>query len=267
MRLATSRTATTDREVFAGLEWVVASCAGTRLSHSRMNRGHSDIRNARILEHQHLARALARRYANRGEPVDDLEQVAMVGLIKAADRFDATRGADFAAFATPTILGEIRRHFRDRTWPIHVPRGVKDDHAAVAAATAELTGRLGRSPTIGEIAAEASLDADRVLDALAAYSAYRPDSLSEPAGFDDDDAGAEIPVDEPGYEVAEGRVSLEEGLAQLPARERLILHLRFDQGMIQSEIAEIVGVSQMHVSRLISRSLETLQRVAEEGKR
>jgi len=223
-------------------------------------------RDALILEHQQLARALARRYANRGEPVDDLEQVAMVGLIKAADRFDTTRGPNFAAFATPTILGEIRRHFRDKTWPIHVPRGIKDDHATVAATTSLLTSRLGRSPTVGEIAAEASLDADRVLDALAAYSAYRPDSLSEPAGFDDDETGADIPVEEPGYAVAEGRVALAEGLAQLPARERLILHLRFDQGMIQSEIATLVGVSQMHVSRLISRSLEALQRVAEEGK-
>jgi len=225
----------------------------------------ADRRETLILEHRQLARALARRYANRGEPVDDLEQVAMIGLIKAVDRFDASRGADFHAFATPTILGEIRRHFRDKTWPIHVPRGLKDDHAVVTTATSVLTSRFGRSPTISEIAAEASMSDDQVLDALAAHSAYRPNSLSQSSGSDEDDSDIEIPVEEIGYHIAEGRTALHEGLARLPARERLILHLRFDQGMIQSDIARIVGVSQMHVSRLIARALQTLRRVAEEG--
>jgi RNA polymerase sigma-B factor len=222
-------------------------------------------REAMIIEHQQLARALARRYANRGEPVDDLEQVAMIGLIEAVDRFDTGKGADFHAFATPTILGEIRRHFRDKTWPIHVARGLKDDHFAVSNATTALTNRLGRSPTISELAAEASMTDDRVLDALAAHSAYRPDSLSQSPGADGDDTDVEIPVEEIGYHIAEGRTALHKGLARLPARERLILHLRFDQGMIQSDIAKIVGVSQMHVSRLIARALETVRRIAEEG--
>jgi RNA polymerase sigma-B factor len=222
-------------------------------------------REALIIEHQQLARALARRYANRGEPVDDLEQVAMIGLIKAVDRFDTGKGADFHAFATPTIVGEIRRHFRDKTWPIHVPRGLKDDHFAVSSATTALTNRLGRSPTISELAAEASLTDDRVLDALAAHSAYRPNSLSQSPGADEDDTDVEIPVEEIGYHIAEGRTAVHEGLARLPARERLILHLRFDQGMIQSDIAKIVGVSQMHVSRLIARALETVRRIADEG--
>lgn len=222
-------------------------------------------REALIIEHQQLARALARRYANRGEPVDDLEQVAMIGLIKAVDRFDTGKGADFHAFATPTIVGEIRRHFRDKTWPIHVPRGLKDDHFAVSSATTALTNRLGRSPTISELAAEASLTDDRVLDALAAHSAYRPNSLSQSPGAGEDDTDVEIPVEEIGYHIAEGRTTVHEGLARLPARERLILHLRFDQGMIQSDIAKIVGVSQMHVSRLIARALETVRRIAEEG--
>jgi len=230
-----------------------------------MSGANKDRREALILEHQQHAKALARRYANRGEPVDDLEQVAMIGLIKAVDRFDASRGADFHAFATPTILGEIRRHFRDKTWPIHVPRGLKDDHAVVTTATTTLTNRLGRSPTIAEIAAEASMSDDQVLDALAAHSAYRPNSLSQSPGSDEDDADVEIPFEEVGYHIAEGRTALHEGLARLPARERLILHLRFDQGMIQSDIAKIVGVSQMHVSRLIARALERLRRVAEEG--
>jgi RNA polymerase sigma-B factor len=189
----------------------------------------------------------------------------MIGLIKAVDRFDTGKGADFHAFATPTIVGEIRRHFRDKTWPIHVPRGLKDDHFAVSNATTALTNRLGRSPTISELAAEASLTDDRVLDALAAHSAYRPNSLSQSPGADEDDTDVEIPVEEIGYHIAEGRTAVHEGLARLPARERLILHLRFDQGMIQSDIAKIVGVSQMHVSRLIARALETVRRIADEG--
>jgi len=220
-------------------------------------------REALILAHRDLALAMARRYAHRGEPAEDLEQVAMIGLINAADRFDAERGVEFAAFATPTILGEIRRHFRDRTWPIHVPRRLKDDHALVASASTALTGRLGRSPTIAEIVDETSLNEERILDALAANGAYRPTSLSIVAGSDSDGEGdLAIPVDEPGYQLAEGRTALQEGLALLPARERLILHLRFEQGMIQSDIAKIVGISQMHVSRLISRSLAELRRAA-----
>lgn len=230
-----------------------------------MSEARDQPREALIIEHQQLARALARRYANRGEPVDDLEQVAMIGLIKAVDRFDTGKGADFHAFAAPTILGEIRRHFRDKTWPIHVPRGLKDDHFAVSNATTALINRLGRSPTISELAAEASMTEDRVLDALAAHSAYRPNSLSQSPGADEDDADVEIPVEEIGYHIVESRTALHEGLARLPARERLILHLRFDQGMIQSDIAKIVGVSQMHISRLIARALETVRRIAQEG--
>ncbi len=218
-----------------------------------------------IVEHLPLVRALARRYANRGEPLDDLEQAGTIGLIKAVDRFDPRKGTDLRSFATPTILGEIRRHFRDRTWAVRVARGLKDDYSKVVSASGALTSRLGRTPSVGEIAAEADLSEEDVLDAIAAHSAYRPRSLSHPPPSRDDEAPFEIPVEEEGYATAEGRQALERGLACLPARERVILHLRFEEGLIQSEIAKIVGISQMHVSRLISRALETLRRVAEDG--
>jgi len=219
-----------------------------------------------IVEHLPLVRALARRYANRGEPLDDLEQAGTIGLIKAVDRFDPAKGTDFRSFATPTILGEIRRHFRDRTWAVRVARGLKDDYSKVVTTSGALTTRLGRTPSVAEIAAEADLTEEDVLDAIAAHTAYRPRSLSHPPPSREDEAPFEIPVEERGYDTAEGRQTLQQGLACLPARERVILHLRFEKGLIQSEIAEIVGISQMHVSRLISRSLETLRRVAEEGR-
>jgi RNA polymerase sigma-B factor len=222
-------------------------------------------REALILEHLPLVRALARRYANRGEPVDDLEQAGTIGLIKAVDRFDTAKGDDFRSFATPTILGEIRRHFRDKTWAVRVPRGLKDDYSTVVGTVSALTGRIGRSPTIPEIAEEAGLTEEQVLDAIAAHGAYRPRSLSQPPRTMEDEGPIEIPTEESGYETAEGRHALRKGLQHLPPRERVILHLRFEEGMIQSDIAKVIGISQMHVSRLISRALETLRRVAEEG--
>jgi len=222
-------------------------------------------REALILEHLPLVKGLARRYSNRGEPVDDLEQAGTIGLIKAVDRFDPRKGDDFRSFATPTILGEIRRHFRDKTWAVRVPRGLKDDYSKVVGAVSVLTGRLGRSPSVAEIAGEAELSEEQVLDAIAAHGAYRPRSLSQAPRNAEDEGPLEIPAEEGGYETAEGRAALQKGLSYLPARERVILHLRFEEGMIQSEIAEIIGISQMHVSRLISRALETLRRVAEEG--
>lgn len=212
-----------------------------------------------IMEHLPLVRGLARRYAERGEPLDDLVQVGTIGLIKAIDRFDPTRGYKLASFATPTILGEIRRHFRDRSWTVRVPRGIQEARAQIAHAVDDLSARNGRSPSVREIADAADLSMDDVLDALAAGSAQRPAPLSSPGGEGEEEEGIAVGVDEAGYEQAEARATLSAGLADLPARERVILHLRFDEGLTQSQIAAKVGVSQMHVSRLIRRALETLR--------
>ena len=212
--------------------------------------GRTPERERLILDHMGFVQALARRYVDRGEPLDDLVQAGMVGLVNAADRYDPRRGSDFRSFAAPTVLGEIRRHFRDRTWAVRVPRSVKDDVARTSQAVEKLQGSLGRSPSVREIADESDMDQDRVLDALAAQSAYRPLSLARPAE-------AEGPE---GYEEADARMVLARGLSRLPPRERVILHLRFNEGLYQSEIAKRVGLSQMHVSRLIARALETLRK-------
>ena len=211
-----------------------------------------------ILDHVGFVEALARRYADRGEPLEDLIQVGMVALVGAADRFDPARGVDFRSFAAPTVLGEIRRYFRDKAWAVRVPRGLKDDWATVNAAAEALLGRLGRSPSAAEISEETGLDLDRVIDALGARSAYRPRSLTR--ATDDEESGdVDLPSSEHGYGLVEERMVLAEGLRHLPPRERVILHLRFEHGMYQSEIAARLGISQMHVSRLIARALATLR--------
>jgi RNA polymerase sigma-B factor len=218
-----------------------------------------------IMEHLPLVHGLARRYANRGEPLDDLIQVGTVGLIKAIDRFEPSRGNKLASFATPTILGEIRRHFRDRSWSVRVPRGIQEARAEIARAVEDLTATQGRSPNIKEIAEAAGLEVEVVLDAMAAGSAQRPASLSQsPADSESEEATITVGVTDDGFAQAEARASLGEGMAQLPARERVILHLRFEEGLTQSEIAARVGISQMHVSRLIRRALATLRRAAGE---
>jgi RNA polymerase sigma-B factor len=214
------------------------------------------------MEHLPLVRGLARRYADRGEPLDDLIQVGTIGLIKAIDRFEPDRGFKLASVATPTILGEIRRHFRDRSWTVRVPRGIQEARARISHAVGELSAENGRSPSVSEIAASTGLTVDDVLDALAAGSAQRPASLATPGGGEDDDQGISVGVEEQGYEQAEARATLDAGLAQLPARERVILHLRFEEGLTQSQIAARIGVSQMHVSRLIRRALEALRESA-----
>lgn len=216
-----------------------------------------------ILGNMDFVRALARRYADRGEPLEDLVQVGMVGLINAADRFDPARGFDFRSFAAPTILGEIRRHFRDRAWSVSVPRRVKDDSIRIGSLVEQVSASLGRTPTVAEIAAGSGLTVDRVLDALAANSAYRPDSLSESPWLDDADHSRDLPTAESGYGEAEDRIALHGALHVLPARERVILHLRFERGMLQSQIAAEVGLSQMHVSRLITQALQRLRDVLE----
>ena len=218
-----------------------------------------DERDDLVVRHLPLVRSLARRYAHRGVPLDDLIQVGSVGLIKAVDRFDPSRGTALAGFATPTILGEIRRHFRDTTWAVHVPRGITENRARVVHAADELAVRDGHSPSVKEIADEAGLSTEDTLDALAAGAARHPASLSEPQPDADGDAVVVPGECDPGYAAAEARADLADGLAALPSRERVIMHLRFEEDLTQSEIADRVGISQMHVSRLIRAALRTLR--------
>ena len=208
-----------------------------------------------------LVHHLAQRFRGRGEPYDDLVQVGTIGLLNAVDRFDPERG-NFTAFAVPTILGEIRRHFRDRGWAMRVPRRLQDLGRRVASSREELTHALGRSPTVQELATHLEEDVDLVLEALDSSSAYTTVPL--PSAPEDVELGHLGFLDE-GLELVEDRATLRPLLARLPARERNILALRFIRGMSQSQIAAEVGVSQMHVSRLLTRSLGQLrQALAEE---
>jgi RNA polymerase sigma-B factor len=202
-----------------------------------------------------LVRHLAQRFRGRGEPMDDLVQVGAIGLLHAIDRFDPDRG-NFTAFAVPTIVGEIRRHFRDRSWALRVPRRLQDLGRHVAQAREELTQMLGRSPTVNEAADHLGIEPELVLEAMETSSAQVTvplPSASEENGF------AVLGVADRDLNLVEDRVTLQPLLARLPLRERTILALRFVQGMSQSQIAQEVGVSQMHVSRLIARSLTTLR--------
>src|SRR4051812_7977794 len=205
-----------------------------------------------------LARGLARRYANKGEPLDDLEQVACVGLLKAVDRFDCDRPVRVATFAVPTIAGELKRHFRDRGWMIRVPRDVQELTARLSRTREDLTRRLGRAPSVGELAHAAAASEEQVVEAINAADAYRAMSLDEPA------VGGVAPLDalggdDHGFERTEQRLMLSHGFAALAPREREILRLRFFEGLTQREIADQVGISQMHVSRLIRRAVDALR--------
>jgi RNA polymerase sigma-B factor len=208
-----------------------------------------------------LAQHLANRFGGRGEPIEDLVQTATVGLIKAVDKFDPTRGAEFAAYAIPTIIGEIKRHFRDRTWDIRVPRRLQELRLSISEATSSLLQDLGRSPTVADIAAHLGLSEEEVLEGLEGARAYNAVSLSAPASDGDraTELGDLIGSDDGEFELAELRVALGPAMAALDEREQRILTLRFYGNMTQSQIAEQVGVSQMHVSRLLARALAKLR--------
>jgi RNA polymerase sigma-B factor len=208
-----------------------------------------------------LARALAGRYAGRGEPLDDLVQVGAVGLIKAVDRFDVTRGVEFTSYGVPTIVGEIRRHFRDRAWAMHVPRRIKELSVRLSRVLDELTTTLGRSPTIAEIAEAAAVDEEDVIDALDASHAYATRSLDAPSAgdpFAEGLAGAD-----PGFDGVDDRWVLSAGLEALDARARRIVELRFFEERTQSQIAAELGISQMHVSRLLRDAMQRMRRSIE----
>jgi RNA polymerase sigma-B factor len=222
--------------------------------------GDRDLRNELVEEHMRLAEFLARRFAHRGEAAEDLRQVALVGLLKAVERFEPDRGLQFSSFATPTITGELKRYFRDRGWAVRVPRRIQELHLELDRTVNELSQELGRPPTPAEIAQRAGVLEEDVLESMEAGSLYRLASID--AGRSDDESSPS-PAQRLGEIDAEltavdDRVAVSEMLAVLPEREQKIVYLRFFEGMTQSEIAEEIGISQMHVSRLLVRSLETL---------
>jgi RNA polymerase sigma-B factor len=209
-----------------------------------------------------LAEHLASRFAGRGESRDDLGQVASLGLVKAIDRFDPERGVQFATFATVTIIGELKRHFRDRGWSIRVPRNLQEATLLVNRATASLWQELGRSPTVDEVSARTDLSPETVLEALEAVQAYSTSSLDAPIGEDETTAGDLMGDVDPQMAVSEEWMAMAPTMRELPERERHILFLRFFKDMTQTEIAEEIGISQMHVSRLLTQSLAKLREAA-----
>jgi RNA polymerase sigma-B factor len=217
-------------------------------------------REALIERYLPLARHLARRYKGSGAELDDLYQVAAFALVKAVDRFDPDRGIAFSSFAVPTIVGELKRHFRDHGWVVRVPRDVQELKLKLDRMIAPLTSELGRSPTPGELAERTGASLEQVVEALGAQSAHYPDSLDRPVGEDGEDGiGQLIGGEDPGYRDVENAELVGGLLATLPEREREILRLRFEEELTQAEIGRRLGVSQMHVSRLIRRSITQLQ--------
>jgi RNA polymerase sigma-B factor len=205
-----------------------------------------------------LAHQLARRFLHRGEPLDDLVQVASVALVKSVDRFDPERGVDFAAFATRTIIGELKRHFRDKGWAVRASRRVQELYLELGHATSTLVQQLGRSPTVAELARMTSSSEEAVIEAIEAGQGYRATSI-DASENDDDPLTARLGELDARFDSVEDRALLAPALAQLPPRERTILHMRFVEGLTQSEIAVTIGVSQMHVSRLLAASLNQLR--------
>jgi RNA polymerase sigma-B factor len=206
-----------------------------------------------------LAEYFARRFSGRGEPVEDLTQTASLGLLNAIDRFDPARGVPFSTYAAATIVGELKRHFRDRGWALRVPRNVQETAILVNRTVSSLWQEMGRAPTVGEIAGSADIGEDDVLQALDALQAYTTDSLDAPIAEAGSTAAESIGSEDRSFELSEEWLSVAPALRDLPERERAILYLRFFEGRTQTEIAEELGISQMHVSRLVSQSLEKLR--------
>jgi RNA polymerase sigma-B factor len=224
--------------------------------------GDLQAREQLIEQYMSLVRSLARRYSYRGEQLEDLVQIGAIGLIKAIDRFDLERGVELTTYATPNIIGEIKRHFRDKGWSVRVPRGLQELNVQLSRLVEQLTVQLSRSPTIPELAKAAGVEEEEVLEALESGRAYTSLSLSVGGGGGDDDdldPLESLGTEEHQYEVSEDRAVLAPGFKVLDERERTILQLRFFEGLTQSQIAQQVGISQMHVSRLIRRSLEKIR--------
>ncbi|MEU2301970.1 RNA polymerase sigma factor SigF [Streptomyces antibioticus] len=221
---------------------------------------YAELRNQLVRMHLPLVEHLARRFRNRGEPLDDLTQVATIGLIKSVDRFDPDRGVEFSTYATPTVVGEIKRHFRDKGWAVRVPRRLQELRLALTTATAELSQQHGRSPTVHELAEKLAISEEEVLEGLESANAYSTLSLDVPDTDDESPAVADtLGAEDEALEGVEYRESLKPLLEDLPPREKRILLLRFFGNMTQSQIAQEVGISQMHVSRLLARTLAQLR--------
>lgn len=222
--------------------------------------GNRQLRNQLIEAHRPLAVHLARRFSSRTEPLDDLLQVAQLGLLKAVERFDPDRGVAFSSFATPTILGELKRHFRDATWAVRVSRRAQEMLLEVNAASSDMAQQLGRAPTVAELAQRLSVREEEVLEAFEAGAAYRTAPLVGSGEHDDDEIDLRMPPGEidPELELADDRRLIAELLAVLPEREREIVYMRFFEEKTQTEIADTVGISQMHVSRLLRSSLRRM---------
>src|ERR1700704_5077623 len=212
-----------------------------------------------------LARQLARRYQRPEEPFDDLFQVACLGLVKAIDRFDLGREVAFSSYAVPTILGEIKRYFRDRTWSVRVPRDLQELALKVDRAVSELSLDLHRQPTVEEIAAKVGAEEEDVLEALEASGAYKATSLEAPRGTEEDSGdtlGDTLGTEEHGFALAEDRATIEHLMRSITPREREVLHMRFAEDLTQAEIGERIGVSQMQVSRIIRQSVARMRAYA-----
>lgn len=222
---------------------------------------HSAVREELISRCIPLADHIARKFSGRGEPFDDLTQVARVGLVHAVDRFDVERGSNFLSFAVPTIMGEVRRYFRDNTWAMRVPRRVKETHLRIGAAVDALSQSLGRSPTAKEIAAELDVDPDEVTQAVIAGNAYQPTSIDAASVGRDTEASLldTLGEEESQFDRVEEYVAIRPLLAGLPERERRILTMRFFESMTQTQIAQQMGISQMHVSRILTKTLARLR--------
>ncbi len=224
--------------------------------------GDMDAREKLVMSHLNLVRFLANKFKNRGEPIDDLMQVGYLGLLKAIDRFDPARGLEFTTYATPTIMGEIKRHFRDKGWSVRVPRRLQELSAKVNQATDELTTELQRSPTVEEIARYLDVTVDEVLEAMESSSAYSSVPLEAPGSSDSDDAPSVLDryaSEDSELAFTDDRLVIEEALAGFSPREREVIELRFVKGMTQIEIAQKLGISQVQVSRLLRRTLKKIQ--------
>jgi RNA polymerase sigma-B factor len=261
--MAAKRTTTNDTDSTPRSPGSDEHLAGERELWDRFVRDHDPaIREELVRRHMAFAKRLALRYRGASESFDDLLQVANLGLLNAVDRFDPERGIPFTAFASPTILGELKRHFRDRVWTVRVPRGLHDRMAEVDKAITELTKQLQRSPSIGEIAERIGVEETDVLEVMEANHNRRPLSLDRPPGGEDSDEAAPsewIGDEDERFELVEGRIALDAALPYLEERERTVLRLRFVEDLTQSQIADQIGHSQMHVSRILRRALSRIR--------